>query len=152
MIDLARQATDALELYHRHACLISQDHKSRPDLDDIDRGLEHQNRNPVKVLTSGLEKRIDPPFFATGKWRHEERVRWWEEYADSPWCVFGHYSFESGQSQGGSRAVCVDFGVGKRWLERPLSGVSGAFKAKLGAFRMPEELVVRDDKTHFKID
>jgi hypothetical protein len=151
MIDLARQATDTLELYHQHAGLIARDHKSRPHLDDIERGLERQNRNPVKVLTSGLEKRIDPPFFASGKLRHEERVRWWERYEDSSWCVFGHYAFERGQYRSASRAVCIDFGVGKRWVERLSPGFSGSFRAKLGALRLPEETVVLDDRTCFKI-
>jgi hypothetical protein len=151
VIDLARQATDVLDLYHRHARLIDEEHESRPDLDDIDRGLERQNRNPVKVLTSGLERRIAPPFFAAGKWRHEERVRWWERYTDSTWCVFGHYAFEPDQCRSASRAVCMDFGVGKLWIERLTPGFSGSFKAKLGALRLPEETVVLDDRTSFKI-
>ena len=84
MIDLARRATDALDLYRRHARLIAEDHETRPDLDDIDRRLERQNRNPVKVLTSGMERRTGTPFLASGKLRHEERVRWWEDYEGSP--------------------------------------------------------------------
>jgi len=59
----------------------------------IDQGLEHQNDNPLKVLTSGKERRIKPPFYAGGKWRVVDRVQWWKSYgADQPLCIFGHYS------------------------------------------------------------
>ena len=145
MIDLARRATDAIDLYRQHASLIAEDHEGRTDLDKIDRGLERQNHNPVKVLTSGLEKRIDPPFLASGKWRQEERVRWWEGYEDSPWCAFGHYGLEFGQPTGHGRAICIDYAVGRRWGERRAPGFDGSFRSRLGALRLPEEIVFFDD-------
>lgn len=151
MIDLARRATDALDLYCRYAHLIAEDHEDRTDLDKIDRGLERQNRNPVKVLTSGPEKRIEPPFLASGKWRHEERVRWWEGYEDSPWCVFGHYGLEFGEPNGHGRAICVDYAVGKRWDERLKNGSTGPFETRLAAFRLPEEVVIFDDGEHLPV-
>ena len=53
-------------------------------VDEIDRRLARQNRNPVKVLISGREVRTDVPFEAAGKPRHEKRVERWREYADGP--------------------------------------------------------------------
>jgi hypothetical protein len=73
MVDVARQATDVLELYHHYARLIEESNACRPGMDEIDRGLDLQNRNPVKVLTSGPERRAAVPFEASGKVRHEER-------------------------------------------------------------------------------
>src|SRR5436305_10079241 len=80
--------------------------------------LELQNRNPVKVLTSGRERRVAVPFEASGKLRYEERVPWWNEYADPEVCVFGHYGAPPGEPHGQGRAVCIDYGVGKRHRER----------------------------------
>lgn len=143
MIDAARAASDAVELYRRSADLIERDLASRPELDDIDRGLERQNRNPVKVLTSGLERRIETPFEAGGKTRHEERVPWWEDYRGE-FCVFGHYSLPYGEPRGDASAFCVDFGVGKRWTERR-PDFKGPNLWKLAAVRFPERVVVFDD-------
>jgi len=151
MIDLARRATDAVDLFHHHARLIDEDHKSRPDLDKIDRDLGHQNRNPVKVLTSGPERRIGTPFRATGKLRHAERVRWWEGYEDEPWCVFGHYGLEFGEPNGHGRAIYIDYAVGKRWVERLKSGFGGSFQARLSALRLPEKVVVLDGGEIFPV-
>jgi len=66
MVEIARQSSDVLKLYHQQKDQIDADHKSKPKLDMIDRGLEQQNRNPVKVLTSGKEERIAIPFWAQG--------------------------------------------------------------------------------------
>lgn len=50
-----------------------------------------QMRNPLKVLTSGVERKGAVPFYASGKWRFVERVQWWDEYQDSIPVVVGHY-------------------------------------------------------------
>jgi hypothetical protein len=142
MIEVARAATCTVTLYEEYRCAIDDDHLSRPDLDKIDRDLEHQNRNPVKLLTSGPEERIDPPFKESGKLRHEKRVDWWKRYCDRQVCVFGHYSIPSTVSREG-RAVCVDFGVGKRSMER--LNHSWVVKTKLAALRFPEREFVFDD-------
>jgi hypothetical protein len=134
VVALARAASDALELHEHHKRIIETNSSSQPGLDEIDRGLAHQNQNPVKVLTSGMERRIDPPFFASGKWRYEERVPWWEDYQDSNRCIFGHYSHPHRHG----RAVCVDYGVAKRWTERLAPDFNGSFRHKLGALRLPE--------------
>lgn len=144
MVDLARTASDAVELYREHAEMIEAALDGR-DLDKIDRGLEHQNRNPVKVLTSGLERRTETPFEASGKLRYEARVAWWTEYRDQPLCAFGHYAQIAPRQDANGRAVCVDFGVGQRWVERGRTGAAGPFETKLAALRLPERLLIFDD-------
>jgi hypothetical protein len=145
MIDIARAAKDAEELYKHHQQLIEADFAARPYLDEIEQDLEHQNLNPVKVLTSGLEARVETPFEASGKLRYQGRVNWWESYELPELCVFGHYAIPFGQPRGHGQAVCVDFGIGKRWTERPLSGPK--FNFKLAALRIPENELVFDDGT-----
>jgi hypothetical protein len=144
-VEIARQSSDVLELYDQHESQISADHKVRPELDKIDQGLEHQNRNPVKVLSSGKERRIKVPFEASGKLRYEERVRWWEDYDAEPLCVFGHYSNYRGETISSSRAICADFAVAKRWRERKQPSFNGTFKGCLGAMRIPDNCVVFDN-------
>lgn len=67
------------------------EHESITNCDEIDR-IE-QNENPVKVLSSGMEDYAPKPFFAGGKMRNLERVRWWEkdEYTPEKLVVIGHY-------------------------------------------------------------
>jgi len=153
MVEIARQSSNLLSLYHQYKDQLDADHKSRPKLDNIDRGLEHQNRNPVKVLTSGKERRVEKPFEASGKMRYEERVRWWEKYdADEPFCIFGHYSNYRGETSFSSRAVCADFAVAKRWQERKEPSFNDRFRGCLGAVRFPDNCVVFDngDIEHFE--
>ena len=145
MVEIARHSTDVLSLYNQYAEQIDADHSTRPELDEIDRGLEHQNKNPVKVLTSGKERRIDAPFEASGKMRYEERVQWWNDYDADSFCVFGHYSFFKDESVSAGRAMCVDFAVAKRWMERKNPPFDGVFRGKLAAARFPERLLMFDD-------
>ena len=79
MVEIARQASDVLTLYCQNKDQIDADHETDTTIDKIDRGLEHQNRNPVKILTSGKERRVNQLFKASGKLRYEERVQWWTE-------------------------------------------------------------------------
>jgi hypothetical protein len=53
--------------------------------------LAEQSGNPVKLVTSGPEEPTPSPFFAGGKWRFVRRRRWWEDEAESPRVVIGHY-------------------------------------------------------------
>lgn len=133
----------------------------RPGVDAGERKLALQNRNPVKVLTSGPEQRTER-FYANGKWRDEGRVPWWEHYGpEQPFCVFGHYwrlrmsKDDEGEALfdqsrlyaalGPGRALCLDYSVGKRYRER-LAGVQpGSFRTRLAALRWPERLLVFDD-------
>eukprot|EP00511_Aplanochytrium_stocchinoi_P001834 CAMPEP_0204837936 /NCGR_PEP_ID=MMETSP1346-20131115/29332_1 /ASSEMBLY_ACC=CAM_ASM_000771 /TAXON_ID=215587 /ORGANISM="Aplanochytrium stocchinoi, Strain GSBS06" /LENGTH=353 /DNA_ID=CAMNT_0051973669 /DNA_START=67 /DNA_END=1128 /DNA_ORIENTATION=- len=62
------------------------------DKEEID--LIHQNENPVKVCTSGLEKRVKEKFFAGGKYRTVDRHEWWDEETSAnsnTLTVIGHY-------------------------------------------------------------
>ncbi len=145
MIDAVRGASDAVAVYRQFEREINAAHRQRADLDSIDRGLDQQNKNPVKVLTSGLERRTDRPFESGGKLRHEERVPWWDYYRDDALCVFGHYSFFKGERTPQGRAVCIDYNVGKRWMERGKPAFDGPFRGKLAALRIPERVLIFDD-------
>jgi len=123
--------------------------------DPIGKKLARQNWNPVKVLTSGPERRRAQPFFAGGKTRHEGRLPWWDRYTDAAWCVFGHYwrlrlpndtdgdyLFDEARLHaplGPGRAMCIDYSVGKRWRERPPFGPGEPFRTCLAALRWPEK-------------
>lgn len=142
MIGMAKEASDVVSLYSQQHELIEQSFPGL-DLNEIDRGLEHQNRNPVKRLTSGPEERSDVPIHSGGKVRNERRVQWWRDYI-GPLCIFGHYSISDGEPRDGNSAFCVDYGVGQRWKERRAGKTSG-FSFRLAAVRFPERLVVFDD-------
>jgi hypothetical protein len=143
-IALASRAEDVIAFYQHHSERIADEVADRDDLDAIDKGLEHQNRNPVKLITSGPEQRTDEPILSGGKVRHERRVVWWHDYRVKAFCVFGHYSLPDGAARGDGTAFCVDFGIGKRWTERRVGKASG-YQWKLAAVRHPERLVVFDD-------
>jgi hypothetical protein len=124
-----------------------------------------QMANPIRVVTSGIERVARRPFFASGHWRFVERIRWWDEYADDVPVVVGHYwrqfarvdraslgkteenlftDLEPTAWHGRDRNVfCVDFSVGGRFLERLLDpGV--APRSRLAALRWPERALVLD--------
>jgi hypothetical protein len=126
----------------------------------------YQMGNPLRVLTSGHERPSATPFFATGKWRMVERVKWWDDYAHATPVIFGHYWRWPGATDYGvfgtwkqdlfadtpphawcgqqRRAFCVDFSVGARFHER-LAATYDGFRTRLGAVRWPEQLLVTDD-------
>jgi len=130
-------------------------------------GEARQMANPVRVVTSGIERATTAPFYSGGKWRMVERVAWWSEYRDEIPVVFGHYwrrpaapgadapadktgpdLFEGtrfDQWLGPRRNVfCVDFSIGRRFLERERRLRPGA-STRLGAVRWPEAELVFDD-------
>jgi len=130
-----------------------------------------QTMNPVRVLTSGPERVTDQPFFASGKWRMCDRVKWWNEYTDDVPVIVGHYwrladhdgepdeeSVSSGKPNlfadhpphawvGARQNVfCVDFSIGGR--HRELARGRTQFKTRLAAVRWPErQLVFADGPT-----
>jgi 3',5'-cyclic AMP phosphodiesterase CpdA len=128
--------------------------------------VQKQMLNPLKVLTSGVERKGTSPFFSSGKWRFVERVRWWDEYQDDVPVVVGHYwrrirqvdrlsvgkgdpdLFEDIDATAwhGARGnvFCVDFSVGGRWRERK-DGKTKDHDFKLAALRWPEQELVFDD-------
>jgi len=144
MAEIVRKADDTLALYEKSEQAIKA-RLRETDLDEVDQNLALQNENPVKVLTSGVEQRAAEPFYASGKLRHEERVPWWKEYQGEKLCVFGHYSFYQGDSNSSGRAICIDYAVSKRWMERNSPDDPGPFKAKLAALRILELTLVFDD-------
>jgi hypothetical protein len=126
-----------------------------------------QHLNPLRVLTSGLERRSAAPFFHNHQWRFTERVRWWDEYAGHTPVVVGHFwrhvpPLERAQlGRGGpdlfagieyqawlgprGQVFCVDYSVGGRWLER--GGEMPPGRTRLAALRWPERTLVLDDGT-----
>lgn len=125
-----------------------------------------QTGNPLRVLTSGLERECAQPFYSTGKWRMVERVRWWDEYTDPVPVVMGHYwrwaapVDRAAVDKGGAdlfegvaphhwlgprgRVFCVDYSVGRRFLTRE-RGVDLGAAARLGALRWPERVLMFED-------
>lgn len=142
-----------------------------PLLDATARADElRQMGNPLRVITSGIERYGRTPFFSSGKWRMVDRIPWWAEYVDERPVVIGHYwrwptavdrgVFEKDGPDlfagthasdwlGPQRNVfCVDFSIGRRFRERELGYDEGSC-AKLGALRWPErELVFDSGEVH----
>ena len=140
MIGVAKEASDTARLYEDYRCQIESEVAKRA-LDEIDVGLQHQNHNPVKLLTSGPEERSETPFKRSGQLRFEKRVFWWNNYRHDVFCAFGHYAFPDGAPRGNASAFCVDFGIGKRWTERR-AGKTAGFVFRLGAVRLPEKTIL----------
>ncbi|HEV7777187.1 MAG TPA: metallophosphoesterase [Luteibacter sp.] len=123
----------------------------------------HQMANPIRVLTSGVERVGKAPFYSSGKWRMVERVAWWNEYDSPVPTVMGHYwrwpvpvdrksfgkggpdlfdgaPFDQGLGAHGN-VYCIDYSVGRRFQER----IKGdGFQTRLGALRWPERELVFD--------
>ena len=132
---------------------------------------EYQMSNPVCVVTSGEERPTDEPFWAGGRWRMVERVRWWENYRDRVPVIVGHYwrrfteaktvyadkygpdlfaGLEPHQWMGARRNVyCVDFSVGGRYAQR--ADGEPTHYCSLAAVRVPEWQVVHDDGSVWSI-
>jgi len=124
-----------------------------------------QMGNPVRIMTSGVERAAASPFFSSGQWRMVDRIAWWKEYANDTPVVVGHYwrwptkvdrsLFEKDGPDlfadarpadwlGLKRNVfCVDFSIGRRYRERELGFPEGSC-ARLGALRWPERELVFD--------
>ena len=124
-----------------------------------------QMANPIRVVTSGIERVATRPFFASGHWRFVERIRWWDEYADDVPVIVGHYwrqfarvdRASLGKAEGNlftdlsptawhgqhGNVFCIDFSVGGRFLERPLTPGTVPH-SRLGALRWPERVLALD--------
>jgi len=124
-----------------------------------------QMGNPIRVVTSGIERVARRPFFASGHWRFVERIRWWDEYAEDVPVLVGHYWRQFAHVDRDSlgkteenlftdlsptawhglrrNVFCIDFSVGGRFLERPLA--PGAVpRSRLAALRWPERVLALD--------
>lgn len=131
--------------------------------------LAEQAHSPYRVLTSGREEAIPedrPLFYVGGKWRVVRRARWWSAYTQPPAVVVGHYWRRRGERgmgrpnlwdavppfgwAGPQRNVfCVDYSVGRRFLERwerPEATAAGEYRGGLAAMRWPERILVFDDR------
>lgn len=173
---------------HRQAAETALQRRMEAELIDWEYGLEDKNRqppflhahaeheankqmlNPLKVLTSGVERKGSTPFYSGGKWRFAERVAWWDEYKDQTPVVVGHYwrrvnkidrktvgkgdpdLFENTHpfNWHGQRGnvFCVDFSVGGRWTERK-TGTTVGYDFKLAALSWPERNL-RFEDGHFQ--
>ncbi|MCK6503441.1 metallophosphoesterase [Myxococcota bacterium] len=132
-----------------------------------ERNARQQNDNPFRVLTSGLEQRIEPGthFFVGGRWRFVARAPWWQDYDEEVAVVVGHYwrlrqepipgkvdvfQAPSPWHWAGPRGTvfCVDYSVGRRFLQRARGGPGPlGYSGGLAALRWPERTVVFDDRT-----
>jgi hypothetical protein len=161
MIDRLRQATDAVEVYKAEHERIEADLKSRQVADAMEVKLAHQNDNPIKRITSGLEGRSSEPIFVNNEPRYEVRLPWWRDYRDETLCIFGHYwrialpgerKFEDlfdGEPKnalvGPGGGMCIDYSVGKRFKERLRPGFSHRYLTSLAALRLPEKVLFFDN-------
>ena len=138
-----------------------------PLLENIGRMDEAlQMNNFVRVITSGVERLAEAPFYSSGKWRMCQRVPWWEEYSDETPVVVGHYwrwpsrELQQQYSKGEidlfaeaapnewvgakNNVFCVDFSIGARFKERD-KGAIQAFDTRLAAVRWPERELVYEN-------
>lgn len=124
-----------------------------------------QMDNPIRVLTSGVERMTAAPFFAGGQWRFVARQRWWEHYDSQVPVVVGHYwrrwrdldraalgKRDEDIFRGVTpldwlgprgRVFCVDFSVGARFLERRKGQALGS-SSQLMALQWPERVLVSE--------
>lgn len=158
-IALARQAKSAVALHDEYRGRIEETIRQR-GMPDALANLTRQNDNPVKLLTSGPEAVADEPFEAMGQLRHERRTAWWRDYA-GPLCLFGHYwrillphevdgdrlftEIPLNATLGRGNAMCIDYSVGKRFLERAVLSFDGVYQTRLAALRWPERLLIFDN-------
>lgn len=130
-----------------------------------ERDRQYQMNNPVRILTSGEEHPTHEPFWAGGKWRMLERVKWWESYDEQLPVIIGHYWRRFSQARTvfadkfgpdlfagiephhwmGQRknVYCVDFSVGGRYAQRAENQPEQF--CSLAAVRVPEWRVVHDN-------
>ncbi|MBP47908.1 MAG: metallophosphoesterase [Myxococcales bacterium] len=123
-----------------------------------------QRLNPIRALTSGLERPLmehEQADFKGGKWRYLRRLAWWEHYEQNPAVVVGHYwrsrsavqddnwATERPTDWAGPRGnvFCLDYSVGLRFAERSVG--RSEFRGGLAAMRWPERLLVFDDREGF---
>lgn len=155
----------AHERFWREQMRIDAELKERGvERDSLEADLERQNRNPVAVCTSGLERPAAAPFRAGGRMRRVERVPWWAEYRAEQSVVFGHYwraldeqdrpvkrgpylfaGLRPAEALGPrGNAWCVDYSVGYRNVSRTQTGDPQGRRNALVALRWPERVLVAD--------
>lgn len=132
----------------------------------------YQMGNPLRVLTSGVERQATRSFFASGKWRMVARVPWWHDYEDATPVVIGHYwrwfsaagrdryghgtadlfgAHDARDWLGPKKSVfCVDYSVGARFRERRDGHEPGTFTT-LAALRWPERELVTETGRRYPV-
>ena len=120
-----------------------------------------QRLNPIRALTSGLERPLrahERGEFKGGKWRYLRRMEWWREYRERQSVVVGHYWRSRVNAASGTwvtetptswagplgNVFCVDYSVGRRFAERQVG--RSTFQGALAALRWPERTLVFDDQ------
>ncbi|NDY93658.1 metallophosphoesterase [Ideonella sp. TBM-1] len=125
-----------------------------------------QMAHPVRVLTSGVERAAEKPFFTSGRWRFVQRHPWWMDYDDEVPVVTGHYwrSFQpldrAGLGKSGPdlfagvhplswlgprrRVFCVDYSAGALYRRRQPGheAAGGSATGALAALRWPERTLM----------
>lgn len=161
----AERARYRTELFDPHASL-----PFLPGTAECDE--RQQMGSPIRILTSGVERRTATPFFSGGKWRMVERVPWWTSYAAPTPVIFGHYwrwpAFvdRAPSGRGGNdlfagvapdqwlgprqNAYCADFSVGRRYVERE-RGIAPGTGTRLGAVRWPERELRFEDGARYPL-
>lgn len=166
---LRESGTFEMEVAERRRFSWLQD-RDDPPTEDLPHhrqaSLRRQSEHPVKVLTSGMEAPVpfDGVFFTGGKWRFVRRDDWWNRYDEAPAVVVGHYwrrrdgarvtgkpdtwQTDTPHAWAGPRGnvFCIDYSVGRRFLERFGGRADGGFDGALAALRWPERELVFDDR------
>ena len=156
-----------IEELRRFGWLKDRDNPPTEDLPNHrEAASRRQSGHPVKVLTSGKEAGLsfEEIFFTGGKWRLVRRDDWWNRYDDDAAVIVGHYwrrrdgarvdgkpdTFQTDDPYGwiGPRGnvFCIDYSVGRRFLERAMGRRLGSFDGALAALRWPERELVFDDR------
>jgi len=159
-VEAVRGEDDAVGLFRRSEERIRREAEAAGVKDEDGIELLLQNRNPVKLLTSGHEERSASPVVINGKERYRVRIPWWRDYG-GPLAVVGHYwrvpmaGDESGEHLfggrplnallGAGRVMCVDYSAGRRFRERMAAGFTGTYLSNLGALRLPERVLYFDN-------
>ena len=122
-----------------------------------------QVNNPIRLLTSGVEVKVEKPFYIHGRWRFAQREDWWNNYQGEKPVIVGHFwrkiykdknaetdenlfhKIHSFSWHGNKNNVfCIDYSVGGRFVERNMNWTLGE-KTALAALRWPENEIVLDN-------
>ena len=85
---LRSESKPLMDLYTEYRSKILK----MPNNDNL--SLLKQNKNPIKIITSGLEEKLGPtekPYVTGGKERFTKRSKWWKDYDGEQYVFFGHY-------------------------------------------------------------
>lgn len=127
-----------------------------------------QVRNPIRLLTSGIEVKVEKPFFTGGRWRFAQRQAWWNNYQGEKPVIIGHfwrkiYKKQNQETEENlfhkiptfswhgnkNNVFCVDYSVGGRFLERNMNWNVGE-KTALAALRWPENEILLENGQKYK--